>query len=170
MAVLVIRAILEGLSSAGVRFVLTGSVAAKAYGAPVEPRDLDIAPDLSAENLELLAGLLSAWRATPHFDPAWEDGMTADERAAWTPDPPTPGHLDHLFETDLGLFDVVPWRSGWYLDLVARAQELRADGLTIAVAHVDDLIATMRPDKPKHATRLQYLEGARVAARLAPPW
>lgn len=37
-------AILRDLEAAGVRYVVTGSVAAAAYGVPVEPRDFDIAP------------------------------------------------------------------------------------------------------------------------------
>jgi hypothetical protein len=43
---------LRALRSADVRFILTGSVAALAYGVAVEPNDLDIAPDLTAENLD----------------------------------------------------------------------------------------------------------------------
>ena len=46
-----LTSIVRDLGAAGVRYVLTGSVAAVAYGAPVEPRDLDIAPDLEPENL-----------------------------------------------------------------------------------------------------------------------
>ncbi|MDQ3407546.1 MAG: hypothetical protein M3472_05245, partial [Chloroflexota bacterium] len=134
-------AILRGLEDAGVRYVVTGSVAAAAYGVPVEPRDVDIAPDLSTENLERLASVLRRWNAKPVHDPAWSGTLSPEECEAWTPDPPTPGRLDHLMTTSVGPFDVVPWRSGWYLDLVRRAVEREVAGLRVLVAHPDDLIA-----------------------------
>src|SRR3989442_763005 len=58
------------LSAAGVRYVLTGSVAAAAYGVPVEPRDLHIAPPLDPENLARLARLPPRRSAHPVPDRA----------------------------------------------------------------------------------------------------
>jgi hypothetical protein len=64
-----VRAILQELRDGGVRFVLTGSVAAVAYGVPVNPGDLDVAPDLAADNLERLAAVVAAWDAKPGMIP-----------------------------------------------------------------------------------------------------
>lgn len=170
-----ITAILRDLEEAGVRYVLIGSVAAAAYGAPVEPRDLDIAPDLDPENLSRLAGVLRRWNAKPLPDPDWPASPTPEECERWTPDPPTAEHLDHLMTTPIGLFDVVPYdttavapgpalpeadragRSGLYAELIQRALPLLFAGRDIPVAHPADLIATLRMHKPKHQVRFPRL-------------
>lgn len=153
--------ILRTLQAANVHFVLTGSVAALAHGVPVQPGDLDIAPDLSADNLERLAGVLAGWDAKPNHDPNWPESLSPEECAVWTPYPATPGRLDTVLETPLGRLDVVPWRSGWYLDLLPRAIEREVEGVPVLVAHPDDLLATMRMNKEKHQLRRPLLEQAR---------
>jgi hypothetical protein len=162
-----VAAILAALDAAGVRFVLTGSVAATAYGLTLEPGDLDIAPDLEADNLTALAGLLARWNAKPVHAPEWPGSPTADECARWTPDPPTPGRLDHLLHTPYGRFDVVPWRSGWYLDLVRRAFVRTVSGVKVRVAHPEDLLATLSPTAEKHRTRRVLLEAVVERMRAA---
>jgi hypothetical protein len=156
-----IRTILQTLNSGEVRFVVTGSVAALAYDVPVQPNDLDIAPDLTAENLERLAGVLADWGAKPEHDPNWPDSLSPEECAVWTPHPASPGRLDTVLETPHGRLDVVPWRSGWYLDLLQRATEREIEGVRVLVAHPDDLLATMRMNKEKHQVRRPLLEDAR---------
>jgi hypothetical protein len=160
-----IPSIVRALDAAGVRYVLTGSVAAAVHGVPVEPRDFDIAPDLAAGNLARLAGLLARWAAKPIHDPGWPDSLSPEECERWLPHPPTPGQLDHLLTTPLGLFDVVPWRSGWYLDLVCQALERDIEGIPVRVAHPDDLIATLKMDREKHQSRRPLLEEARRRIR-----
>ena len=49
---------LELLEVHGVRYVLTGSVAARVYGVDVQPGDLDITPALDHQNLPRLANVL----------------------------------------------------------------------------------------------------------------
>ena len=160
------RALIGGLGHAQVRYVLTGSVAAAAYGVAVEPRDFDIAPDLAPENLSRLAGLLADWGAKPQHIPNWDRSLTPAECAAWQPFPATPENLDHLLVTPHGLLDVVPAVSGSYAELRQRALRTRAYGFEVFVAHPSDLIATMRPRAPKHEERLPALFDAldRVAA------
>jgi hypothetical protein len=153
-----VAAILATLEGAGVRFVLTGSVAATAYGVKLDPGDLDIAPDLEADNLAALAGLLATWNAKPVFVPEWPGSPSEAECARWTPDPPTPGRLDRLLTTPYGRFDIVPWRSGWYLDLVRRATVRTVAGVSVPVAHPKDLLATLNPTAEKHRTRRVLLE------------
>jgi hypothetical protein len=152
-----IESITHDLGVAGVRYVLTGSVAAAAYGVPVEPRDLDIAPDLDPENLSRLADVLRRWGAKPTPDPLWPESLPPEECEHWAPDPPTAEHLDHLLTTPHGLFDVVPTRSIAYADLIGRALPLVFGGRTILVAHPADLIAALRMHKTKHQVRLPQL-------------
>jgi hypothetical protein len=152
-----IESIARDLEVAGVRYVLTGSVAAAAYGVPVEPRDFDIAPDLDPDNLSRLADVLRRWDAKPMPDPLWPESLSLEECQRWTPDPPTAEHLDHLLTTPHGLFDVVPTRSIGYTDLIARALPLVYEGRTILVAHPADLIAALRMHNTKHQVRLPQL-------------
>jgi hypothetical protein len=85
-----------------------------------------------------------------------------EECAVWTPYPATPGRLDTVLYTPFGRLDVVPWRSGWYLDLVLRAGERTVEGVPVLVAHPDDLLATIRMTKEKHQIRRPLLEEARA--------
>ena len=155
------RGISHGLADAEVDYVLTGSVAATAYGINVEPRDFDVAPDAAPANLHRLAALLRAWDARPQHDPDWPESISPDDAERWHPYPATAEQLDHLLVTPHGLLDVVPWRSRRYEDLSRRALVLEADGLRVLVAHPDDLIATLRLNKPKHRERIPHLEAAR---------
>jgi hypothetical protein len=151
----------RGLEEASVRYVITGSVAAAAYGVPVEPRDLDIAPDLDPRNLARLADVLRRWNAKPLPEPDWPHGLTPEECERWTPEPPTPEQLDHLLTTPHGLFDVVPARSITYDVLIRRALAMPFEERTVPVAHPADLIAALRPHKTKHQTRLPHLNTIR---------
>ena len=161
-----VRALLTELQDAGIRHVLTGSVAAAAYGVRVSPRDLDIAPDTEPANLERLAALLRRVEARPRHHPNWPFSEAECER--WTPEPPTEENLDHLLDTRLGPLDVVPWRSGRYEELVGRALTLEADGLRVLVAHPDDLVAKMT--FPKQRERVPELAAAAERPRLRAPW
>jgi hypothetical protein len=152
-----ITAIGRELGAAGVRYILTGSVAAAAYGVTLEPRDFDIAPDLEPENLARLAQVLRRWHAKPVSDPDWPESLTPEECERWTPDPPTSQHLDQLLMTPYGLFDVVPTRSIAYADLVHRALAAVFEERAILVAHPADLIAGLRMHKAKHLARLPHL-------------
>ena len=170
-----VRAIARELAHADIRYVLTGSVAARTYGIRVQPRDFDLAPDVERSNLERLAALLDTWGARPQHDPDWPESIGPGAAERWRPDPPTPEHLDHLMLTPHGLVDVVPWRARRYDDLVRRALAFEADGLRLLVAHPDDLIATLRLNKPKHRERVSQLEAARErvergARDLRAPW
>lgn len=154
------RGLLTALREADVRFVLTGSLAAGAYGIAIEPRDLDIAPDTAADNLERLATVLDRIGAKPRYDPDWPESPSPEECERWRPDPPTEKHFDHLMDTSLGRLDIILWRSGRYEELIGRAQLLEVEGLRIPVAHPRDLIAWARPHREKHRIRIPFLEDA----------
>jgi len=153
----------EELASAGVQYVVTGSVAASAWtGAEASPPgDFDIAPELSAENLARLAALLDRCGARPAHRPEWKRTLSPEECARWRPRPATAEQLDHLLETPWGLLDVVPRISLEYDRLMERATPVDAWGFRVWVAHPEDLLETLRPDRHvKHRRRW----GALVAA------
>ncbi len=161
-----VRALLTELQAARVEFVLTGSVAAAAYGISMEPRDLDVAPATDDANLERLAALLSRVDARPRYEPNWPFSREDCER--WTPEPPSEENLDHLFDTRLGPLDVVPWRSGRYEELVERALILEEGRLRVLVAHPDDLAAKMTFLKQRD--RLPQLAVAAEQPSVEAPW
>lgn len=150
--------------------MLTGSVAAGLYGVPVAPRDFDIAPRLSEDNLQQLASLLAEWGAKPMYHPNWEGSLSLEAIELWQPFPATPENLDHLMVTPYGPFDVVPKISGEYDDLLRRSLAVETFGMRINVAHPDDLIATLKPTAQKHIERFPHLREAqhRVSLGHAP--
>jgi hypothetical protein len=156
-----VAGVLDALARAQIAYVLTGSLAAGAYGVTVTPRDFDLAPAAEEPNLARLAGVLAEIRAKPHFDPAWP--VSREECERWTPHPATSENLDHLFETSLGLVDVVPWRSGSFEELSARASPAAWRGEVVLIAAPADLLAHLRLDKPKHSARRPRLEAALAA-------
>lgn len=155
------RPIITELARFKIAYVLTGSVAAGLYGVPVNPGDFDIAPELSQANLARLAEMLREWGAKPSYIPNWEAGLTLEQIERWQPDPPTAEQLDHLMVTPYGKLDIVPHISGEYHDLMQRAISVRSFSTTIFVAHIDDLIATMKPKAAKHIERMPHMLNAR---------
>ncbi|HEX8683809.1 MAG TPA: hypothetical protein VF707_15935 [Ardenticatenaceae bacterium] len=167
--------LLDVLTRHGVRYVLTGSVAAKLYGVEVhEPGDLDITPALDHENLRRLADVLleieaqleeasaGHWETQPNGEKKWvADDLTPalrEARANWSPDPTDLTTLDHLFLSRYGNFDVVPEVSGTYEALARRAVTMNAYGHDLLVEHVDDLLATLTvPRRNKDVPRVHHL-------------
>jgi hypothetical protein len=171
-----IRALLGTLDRFSVRYVLTGSVAALAYGVAIgQAGDLDITPALDHENLSRLASLLHDIEAG--LDPEgafghWElqtDGertWITDEatpalqaqRVNWSPNPEDASTFDSLFCSRLGNFDIVPELSGDYETLMKRAVQMTAWGYTIWVVHSDELLAALTvPRRSKDAPRVRQL-------------
>jgi hypothetical protein len=136
-----IRAIVTALHKQKISYVLTGSVAAVAYGVPVRPRDFDIAPALTSDNMQRLADLLDAWSAKPVHTPTWSGSLSQLECEQWRPFPATEKNLDHLLTTPYGLFDVVPSISGHYANLRQRALCVYAFGGDVWIAHPSDLLS-----------------------------
>jgi hypothetical protein len=142
-----IAPLIERLSRHEVRYVVFGSGGAWCYGANVSHGDFDICPDLDDANLARVAAVLVAIHARPRVIPGW---MTPEVSAAWMPEPATDVNLDHLFETDLGDFDVVPCPYGPngksdrfdYQRLYVGSAAVEVAGLPVYVAGIDDLIAS----------------------------
>lgn len=166
--------LVERLKVHEVRYVLIGSVAAMTYGAQLMPGDFDITPDLNPTNLRRLAQLLVELEATPDAQANaghWEE-QNGERRwvtepltparvaalKAWTPDPQDLGSFDHLFETTLGNFDVVPELMGRYEVLRVRAVPQVVAGVEVQVAHVDDLLHGITvPRREKDGERVRFL-------------
>jgi hypothetical protein len=163
------------LNDHGVRYLVTGSVAAMLHGVALEPGDLDITPARDRDNLERLATVLrlidarqdpnagfGEWQARPNREQRWVQRQpTPDDIAArteWKPDPDDPGSFDHLLASRYGSIDVVPEVSGTYEYLMPRAVAIEAHGQTVWVEGVDDLLAIFTvPRGDKDRDRVQQL-------------
>jgi hypothetical protein len=147
-----------------VEYVLTGSVAAMAYGLALVPRDLDIAPSLETGNLDCLATVLRQLGAKPKYAPTWLHGPTREQCEAWIPEPADEVNLDHRFVTAYGELDVVPRKAGSFAELAPRAIRVCAFGIQVRIAHLDDLVLLCeRWDRPTDRRRLPALVAARDA-------
>lgn len=172
-----VPALLGAIEAHGVRGVLVGSVAARAWGAALSPGDLDLVPALDRPNLERLAALLDdleasiegrigRWTLQPSGERKWiviEE--TAAERAAraaaWKPDPDDLETFDHLFRTKHGNFDVPPEICGTFDALDRRAVAGRIEGHVIRIAHPEDLLATLTvARRARQPDRVRALEAA----------
>jgi hypothetical protein len=156
-----IPALLGTLNRFGVRFDLTGSVAALAYGVDIgQAGDLDITPALDQENLSRLGSLLpdieasldpdggfGHWKTQQNGERRWmADEATPErqaERAHWRPNPADTSTFDNLFCTRFGNFDIVPEVSGVFETLMKRAVRTNAWGYDIWVVHIDELLAAL---------------------------
>ena len=169
--------LLEALDRHGVEYVVAGSVAAMAHGAPaVTPGDLDVVPATDGPNLARLAAVLEeleaqasvetgAWQTDEHGEHRWvEDGVERQPRPL---DPGDPTTFDHQFTTRLGRLDIVPLVAGTYADVMARASHLAVAGRKTPVAHPIDILAGMTgPRREKDRPRVAHLRA--VASRVAP--
>jgi hypothetical protein len=161
--------ILQVLSTHGIRYVVTGSLAAKIYGVELEPRDLDITPALDKDNLNQLIEVLEELEATPEGFGHWEnqpngerkwieEPATPEALAKWQPDPNDLSTLDHLFLTRYGNFDIVPELAGDYEILMQTAVNVNAFGVQVWVVHVDELLAKLtKPRREKDIPRVKQL-------------
>jgi catechol 2,3-dioxygenase-like lactoylglutathione lyase family enzyme len=162
-----LAALLEALDDHGVKYVITGSVAAMAHGAPdVRPGDLDVIPATDPDNLERLAAALRAIDAEmrPEYgewqieagEREWvEDGRLRNARPL---DPADPATFDHSFESPDGRLDVVPEAAGTYAAVRPRAGRVAVAGTDRWVAAPADVLAGMtRPRRPTDASRVRHL-------------
>jgi catechol 2,3-dioxygenase-like lactoylglutathione lyase family enzyme len=160
--------LLDALDQHAVKYLVGGSVAAMALGAPdISPADLDIIPATDPQNLERLAALLGAIGATagPTYgewgtDEAGEREWVQDGRLrrARPLDPADATTFDHSFESARGRLDVVPAVAGTYEALRPRAVRVHVAGADRWVAAPIDVLAGMtRPRRPKDGPRVRHL-------------
>lgn len=123
-----LRAVVGALETAGIPFMLTGSLAAAVHGTPRATMDIDLVIDPTAARLRLLVASLS------------ESGLYVSPEAAVEA-------LEHE-----SMFNVVDTTTGWKVDLIvrksrpfsrtefARRRPGEYEGTRLWVATVEDLI------------------------------
>jgi hypothetical protein len=148
--------LLRRLTEAEVDFVIVGGVAVVLQASPRFTRDLDICYATARENLERLGGVLVDLGAMLRG---------VEEDLPFAPDVHTLRRAQILTlstrEGDLDLL-VDPDGSPGYERLRRAADHMDLDGLTVAVASIEDLIAMKRAaGRPQDLVDLESLELAR---------
>ena len=164
-------AVVAALVEHRVEWVLTGSCVLAAYGAELNPNDVDVTPALDPANLARIAAMLDDLGARPAYLPNWPESPTLEACAAWTPARPTEEHLDHLYVTSLGMIDIVPRLCGTYHDLLPTATTTRVAGHPVRVCDPAEVLARLEGrSRPKDLLRrLQYAEVAAAVRNGAQP-
>jgi hypothetical protein len=167
--------LVAALAARDVRYVVSGSVAARLHGLALRPNDLDVVPDLDPRNLARLFDVLRDIEATPDGFGHWvtEGGRrrwiaeetTPERLATWAPDAADLRSFDHLFRSRHGDFDVVPELTGGYAALASSAVRKVVHGTPVWVAGIDDLVATLEiARRPKHAGQIEALRALQARA------
>jgi hypothetical protein len=178
-----VNALLHLLNEQGVRYLVTGSVAAMLHGVALEPGDLDITSALDRDNLVRLARVLEMIDAQqdPHAPFGdWEVGVDGEQRwvereptpediaarASWKPQPGDPSSFDHLLQSRYGAIDIVPRVSGSYDELMPQAVRVDVDGHAVWIEAIADLLATLTiPRRSKDRDRVEQLRALQGTLR-----
>jgi hypothetical protein len=146
------RALLEQLVAATVDFIVIGGLARVLHGGATITRDLDITHAGDPDNLDRLRSALVTLDARPRL-PAALDGHAAAAVGLDTRD----GRLDLV---------AAPRGSPPYERLRERALRADLDGIEVAVASLDDLIAMKKAaGRPKDLVAVEELEAIRRLQR-----
>jgi hypothetical protein len=148
------------LTEANVDFVIVGGVAVVLHGSPRFTKDLDICYATAPANLERLGGVLIDIGARLRG---------VEEDVPFVPDAHTLRRAQMLtlttHEGDIDLL-VTPAGAPDYAALRRRADRMDLDGLTVAVASIEDMIAMKRAaGRPQDLVDLESLEVARRRLR-----
>jgi len=101
------EALVHTLLSAGVNFVVIGSVAAKLWGVDLDPGDLDVVPDVEAANLTRLVSALKALEASiAETNQVGSWTKSEDEEWHWTSRAATDSERQKLLACALDAHDV----------------------------------------------------------------
>lgn len=163
-----LRRIIQALDRHHVDYVVVGGSAATGYGATRLTADADCVPQRTPQNLTRLAAAMRELGARLDVE-----GLT-DEEAKQLPvqldAKMLSTHEISTWMTDAGGFDVladIPGRDGQPLSfdtLNERAEVLDADGVTLRVAGLQDIIASKEwADRPKDREALPELYQLRAA-------
>lgn len=152
-------AICRILAEEQVDFVVVGGFASVILGSPLPTEDIDLVPDRDDANLERLSRALGRLNARIRTE---GEPVDAPLDAAFLANMPFMLNL----VTDYGIVDLTFQPAGpahgfaaW--DRSASTEEI-ADGLSIRVASLDDIIASKRAaDREKDRRALPYLESLR---------
>lgn len=148
------RELFRALARHGVEYVTIGGIAIHAYGGQRHTQDLDVAIAPSTENLKRLADALTDLDARILG--------TEGQRSRSVPTASLLGSSDHWhLITPHGPLDVVtlPAHLGSFTDMRARAHEVPLGGLTVPIAHRDDLLKMKRAaGRPQDLADVRLLE------------
>jgi hypothetical protein len=151
-----LQALLGRLGRAGVDFVVVGGVAVAFQGYGRATKDLDITYATDGENLRRLGGVLVALHARLR-------GVVED--VPFVPDDRTLARTRLLtLDTDDGSLDLLadPPGAPPYATLRERADRVDLEGVVVAVAALDDLLAMKRAaGRPQDLIDVDALEVAR---------
>lgn len=152
--------LLRFLAERGIRHIVIGGFAVNAHGFIRVSKDLDIVPDPSRENLEMLARALGELNARN----AEGDDLDEDEF------PLDPTSVDDLSQggnfrlaTDLGELDVMQWVAGLdsenpYVELMEQAIEGQPDGVRVWICGLAHLRAMKQAaGRPRDLDDLEHL-------------
>ncbi len=137
----VFEPLLAALDASGVRFVVVGGVATVLHGHPRFTADLDVALDLSADNVGAAVEALTTLGLAPSVPVDARGFADPQVRAGWVED----RHLivftlvdpdDPFRRVDMLAENPVPFEDLW-----ARSQAMALGTITVRVASIDDLIA-----------------------------
>lgn len=152
----------QGLTTADVRFVVVGGVAAAAHGSQYVTNDLDVCYDAEPENVQRLARLLALWNAYPRgIEPGLPFFM--DERQFRAQPTMT-------LTTEEGDIDVLRHVAGVgeYADAYHRSVEVNAFDVRFRLLDLPALIAAKRAaNRPKDLAHLLELEAILALQRSA---
>jgi hypothetical protein len=147
---------LRVLADHGVRHVVIGGIAGATHGSPSVTQDLDVCYERGSENLHHLASALTSIHARLRG---------TDDDVPLSLDAETLAAGDHFtFITDLGDLDClgIPAGTLGYDDLKKDAVDVDLDGLTVAMASIDDLIRMKRAaGRPRDLAELEILGALR---------
>lgn len=145
-------AVLRALHSHGVRYLIVGGMAGRAWGSPTVTNDLDICYERSAANCDALAAVLRELKATLRGAPAGlpflPDGKTLRAGDSFT------------FDTSAGPLDILGTPAGTtgFADLMKDAREIAIEELSVWVTSLDDLLRMKRAaDRPKDRVEVEIL-------------
>ena len=132
-----VRQLIATLARHGVRFTVIGGIAVQVHGHRRTTKDLELIPDPADDNYRRLAAALEELEARPRDIPG--AGAPPAEQLASAPVVP-PLLTRH---GELHILNEVPGAAP-YPELRARALVLELDGIEIAIAGLDDVIAMKR--------------------------
>jgi hypothetical protein len=133
--------VVAALARHRVRWVLTGSLVLAAYGAEIEPGDIDVTPALDEANLQALAHMADELDAIPAHVPDWPRCPPLGWHRRWSPWPATVENLDHLLVTTVGMVDLVPSLCGTFESLAPEATRLRVGDHRVLIADPTSVLA-----------------------------
>ena len=147
-----LSALIEGLSEAGIEYIIVGGLAAVAQGAPVTTFDLDIVHRQTKENIRKLLTFLK-WIGARLRRP---DDTIIEPRAE---DLKARGHL--LLKTKYGPLDVLAFieKGLGFQELFPKSSEIDFQGYKVLVLNLETILELKRDSKdPRDRQRLPIYE------------